>query len=469
MIKNNFKLFIFSLLAISLFTQCDATKKATGDNGKKSNSKNVVLTTILTDGKNVDLLGLYSFDGIGFEEVQKIAALGKDTFQFTIPKADPTFYYVGTKNKQKKPVLLGKESNPILHANVNNMYKGKVSNSPMNEKYDAMMAEVRKLQNEMNTLYRDYSKNQAKKEVATEIVGKMKKIDDQKMKLLNDYKKSNPFLANVASLFTFLSYHNNPLGHENELDHFTNEYFKEVNFADKSFNRIPAIFEGFKTYASTLTKVRIEDKKVIEHLETMLGTWEKGSNAYRFAMGGSIVALQGAKHAAFPYFVEKYLAEFGTESESSKRLQSQMTSEMKLVKGALAPDFVQNDPDGKQVNLSDFKGKYLLVDFWASWCGPCRKENPHVLKLYNKYHDMGFDVLGVSLDKKMDPWLKAIEKDKLVWNHVSDLKGWGNEVAGMYGVKSIPHTVLLDKEGRIIARNLRSNTLAVELKKIFGK
>ncbi len=469
MIKNNLTLFILSIVAVCLFTQCDASKKTSSTSGKMGDKKNVVLTTILTDGKNVDLLGLYTFDGIGFEEVQKIPALGKDTFHFTIPKSEPTFYYVGLKNKQKKPILLGQESNPILHANVNNMYKGTVTNSPINKDYNTMMAEVRNLQNEMNTLYRDYSKNQANKEKATEIVGKMKKVDDQKMKLLNGYRKSNPFLGNVASLFTFLSFHNHPLGYDNELNHFTDKYFNEVNFADKSFNRIPAIFEGFKTYASTLTKVRIADKKVIEHLEDKLAKWEKGSNAHRYAMGGSIVALQSAKHAAFPYFVEKYLAEFGTDSESSKMLQSQMTSEMKLVKGALAPDFVQNDPDGKPINLSDFKGKYVLVDFWASWCGPCRRENPHVVKLYNKYHDKGFEVLGVSLDKRKEPWLKAIEKDKLPWSHVSDLKGWGNEVAAMYGVKSIPHTVLLDKEGRIIARNLRSNTLDIELKKIFGK
>ncbi|WP_439184440.1 redoxin domain-containing protein [Carboxylicivirga taeanensis] len=127
--------------------------------------------------------------------------------------------------------------------------------------------------------------------------------------------------------------------------------------------------------------------------------------------------------------------------------------------GQMAPDFTMNDPEGNPVKLSSFRGKYLLVDFWASWCGPCRRENPNVVKLYDEFKDKGFDILGVSLDQKKDAWLKAIEDDKLSWNHVSDLKGWGNEAAKLYAVSGIPHTVLLDKEGKIIAKNLRGDEL----------
>jgi len=127
--------------------------------------------------------------------------------------------------------------------------------------------------------------------------------------------------------------------------------------------------------------------------------------------------------------------------------------------GKMAPDFTMNDAEGNPVALSSFKGKYLLIDFWASWCGPCRRENPHVVELYAEFKDKGFDILGVSLDQKKDAWLKAIEDDKLTWNHVSDLKGWGNEAAKLYAVSGIPHTVLLDKEGKIIAKNLRGDDL----------
>lgn len=134
--------------------------------------------------------------------------------------------------------------------------------------------------------------------------------------------------------------------------------------------------------------------------------------------------------------------------------------------GVMAPDFTQNDPDGKPVKLSDFRGKYVLVDFWAAWCRPCRGENPNVVAAYNKYSKKNFTVLGVSLDREKDAWLKAIADDKLTWTHVSDLKYWGNEVAKLYGVQSIPANFLLDKKGRIVGKNLRGDALEEALAKL---
>lgn len=131
------------------------------------------------------------------------------------------------------------------------------------------------------------------------------------------------------------------------------------------------------------------------------------------------------------------------------------------------PDFVMNDVNGKPVKLSSLRGKYVLVDFWASWCAPCRRENPNVLANYKRYHDKGFEVVGVSLDKSKAAWLKAINDDGLVWTHVSDLKGWDNAAAHEFGIKVVPSNFLLDKEGKVIGKNLREEALSNKLKSIF--
>jgi peroxiredoxin len=140
-----------------------------------------------------------------------------------------------------------------------------------------------------------------------------------------------------------------------------------------------------------------------------------------------------------------------------------------LLPGKEALDFMQPKLDGKPLRLSDLRGKVVLLDFWASWCGPCRRENPNVVKIYNKYKDAGFTVMSVSLDKDKNAWQEAIKRDNLSWtNHVSDFKAWSNEAAQLYKVTGIPFTVLIDKEGKIIKTNVRGEELEVLLKNVFG-
>jgi peroxiredoxin len=139
--------------------------------------------------------------------------------------------------------------------------------------------------------------------------------------------------------------------------------------------------------------------------------------------------------------------------------------------GTLAPDFTQNDVNGVPVKLSSFRGKYVLVDFWASWCGPCREENPNVVKAYNRYKEKNFTILGVSLDKMEGKanWLAAIKNDGLAWTQVSDLKFWSNEAAALYKVTAIPANFLIDPSGKIIAKNLRGDDLENKLKEVLDK
>jgi len=136
--------------------------------------------------------------------------------------------------------------------------------------------------------------------------------------------------------------------------------------------------------------------------------------------------------------------------------------------GKQAPEISLPDTEGRTVKLSSFRGKYVLVDFWASWCGPCRKENPNVVQAYNQFKDKNFTILGVSLDRQKEPWEKAIVDDNLNWTHISDLKFWQSEVVPIYQVESIPFNVLVDPDGKVVAENLRGSALEQKLHQVLN-
>jgi peroxiredoxin len=168
-----------------------------------------------------------------------------------------------------------------------------------------------------------------------------------------------------------------------------------------------------------------------------------------------------------PLFIQ--LPEETRNSASGKNFQKRIQSAKQTAIGSIAPEFIQEDTLSRPVALSSLRGKYVLIDFWASWCGPCRAENPNVVKAFNQFAPKGFTVLGVSLDQPgaKQKWIDAIRKDGLTWTQVSDLKYWENDAAKLYGVRAIPQNYLLDPSGKIIAKNLRGAALTKKLAEIL--
>lgn len=246
------------------------------------------------------------------------------------------------------------------------------------------------------------------------------------------------------------------------------EYFKQFNSFQE---RVAALNEELMPYAEApdFEQKRAEAQEKYKTYEASQKMYVKGF-------------IDGNKNGVVPVFASLYAANFISpesdfdwffsllnrfkeENPSSKytawftKFVEPYTNLTALQPGKMAPDFKLPTPDGDTIALSDYRGKYVLVDFWASWCGPCREENPNIVRMYNRFKGKNFEILGVSLDKERAGWVKAIADDQLTWKQVSDLKFWDSIVTGLYAIQSIPATLLVDPDGKIIARNLRGPEL----------
>jgi peroxiredoxin len=250
-----------------------------------------------------------------------------------------------------------------------------------------------------------------------------------------------------------------------------NEVWTQFTTINQSFQKTSRELGQRFQQADAETKKLIEDeyKEVQAQFLDKVGALIKENSKAVASVFITANILRGQLELAkLKAIVESFDASLA-ENESVKELKEEVAKMEKVQIGQIAPDFTMNDMEGNPVQLSSLFGKgYLLIDFWAAWCRPCRAENPNVVEAFKKYNAKGFDILGVSLDKTKKDWEEAVAKDGLTWTNVSDLKFWENSAAQLYAVKSIPHNLLLDKDGKIIAKNLRGEELQAKLAELLN-
>ncbi|MEQ8685685.1 MAG: TlpA disulfide reductase family protein [Imperialibacter sp.] len=251
------------------------------------------------------------------------------------------------------------------------------------------------------------------------------------------------------------------------------EYFEAAGKLNAKFQSDVQMINN--DYSQAMMSGDIETAgKIREQYIDIEASFSKNMKKLIWSMDNSVSAIFALNYmdaeAQFPFF-DSLATRFQNglpDSRFTKELVTRVDNMRALAVGAMAPEINLPNPDGESIALSSLRGKYVLVDFWAAWCKPCRQENPNVLASYNRYKDKGFEILGVSLDRTRDAWLQAIEDDGLTWKHVSDLKYFNSEAAATYQINAIPATYLIGPDGKIVAKNLRGESLERKLEEIFG-
>lgn len=433
----------------------------------------VMLTCkIWNEPANTAYISLYEQIGLAYREVARGDRQPDNTFLLKIPAGKARMYNIGFNETMNGRVIVGEEKQFTLYSNAEYMGKARTTGSPANKGLEDMLKRIEFLSTNADQLHNDLRMAHASRdEAAVKLANtRLVALNTQKKQFLDSLKAGNPILWRSATLQLSPDFYDGQAGYTDELDFNGKAFFGFANLSDPAYEETPDVFDAFLRFVTVLPQLGANTATTKQLADEQLGKLKPGSNTYRRALAGIIAGFKAGNHPDFFNYSKKYIETFKQQDLGEiSRMEYDLKQTSTFTPGMEAPDLVGNTPEGQPYSLSKLRGKYVLVDFWASWCGPCRRENPNVKLMYEKYKGKGFDILGVSLDREEGAWKKAIEQDGLIWHHISDLKGWSSEHARLYSVSSIPQTLLLDREGKIVQRNLRGEQLGEKLKEIFGE
>ncbi|MCI4667342.1 MAG: TlpA family protein disulfide reductase [Bacteroidia bacterium] len=442
--------------------------------GCLSAQANIQLKGSLTDCETDSLL-FFQLNGNLIDVLGKIPLQGGDSIKSLNVSLNSNFpegfYFIGGGRPQNSRLILF-AGDPVIQivGSCPVLSKAQVV-SPNNQALEAATKQNESFGKEANQLYTSYRRARAQRKDLKSLDSMFMDLDNRKLNYFNQLRSAYPAVSKVLSLQTFPSF----AGYgrkliNNEAIYLAGYYFQFVDFTDPFHDQNPHIQDAFRSYAQNLGQLGMAPKAQLKYVDMYLDQLRGiGVKGHKGALLGLIQGFQRSNEDMFIILADRYMAEYAKLNPVfTQSLQKQTAPIRSRMIGAIGPDIKLPNPEGDTLSLSDLRGNYVLVDFWASWCGPCRRENPNVRKAYAAYKDKGFEILGVSLDRSKDAWVKAIEKDQLEWLHVSDLKRFGSVAARAYGVHSIPATVLIDPEGRIIAKGLRGAALSKKLEEIYS-
>ncbi len=402
--------------------------------------------------------------------------------QVLVPKGDsvqvelkgevpaPGIYYLGTTQYNRVFIALGTKENIRLRGDLMQLPQTiQVIESETNKALYRFLKEISQYQTQLQQLQMQLQKatlsgNATLVQQTQQRIFQILKLQAAYQKRYYEQLATSEVLKRLARLYHFEP----PPQGANQFAYFEKAFWASVDLQDTLYGYYPQTAEKARYYAQVLMTNLKDPTQVIERLNRFVEQLPQKSRLQKIIWRAFLVGLYQSNKDVYAAVAEGYIKTF-PQDNLTKRIQPEVERILRLRIGAVAPDLELPTPDGKTLRISDFRGKYLLLDFWASWCGPCRRENPNVVRIYKKYKDKGFEILGISLDRDKRRWVSAIQQDGLTWYHMSDLQGWRSKAAQVYGVSYIPYTILLDKEGRIIAKNLRGAALENKLKEIFGE